>query len=427
MNPKAKKRDAKNGVSFYLKKAISFMQTNKNTKEEIKQPVKKKVLFTATGAIFINAFMIPYLKYFQDQGYEVHVATNGHEEMKHCDVKHIVPIERSPYKWNNIKAIFQMRKLLKENKYELIHTHTPMGSVVTRIAALKTRKKNKTRVIYTAHGFHFYEGAPVMNWLVFYPTEKILARYTDTLITINQEDHKRAKSKFKTRVEYVPGVGIDEKKFNLKMSEFDKSELRKSLGLKPNDFLIIYPAELSVRKRQIWLINSVKDLLINKSNIHLLLPGRDSLNGQCQELSKEYGLNNQIHFLGFRNDIPKLLSISNLSLSTSFQEGFPVNIMEAMYVGLPIIVSDCRGSRDLIRNNENGFIVDLDDNENFVNRIIEVKNNNPKISLLSNQAKIDSRKYTLDKIMKRLTNIYYPDLKNNHLKIVLQTELYNEN
>jgi glycosyltransferase EpsD len=281
-----------------------------------------------------------------------------------------------------------------------------MGSVVTRIAALKTRKKNKTRVIYTAHGFHFYEGAPVMNWLVFYPTEKILARYTDTLITINQEDHKRAKSKFKTRVEYVPGVGIDEKKFNLKMSEFDKSELRKSLGLKHNDFVIIYPAELNTTKRQIWLINTVKNLINENPDIHLLLPGRDSLDGRCQKMAKEFHLENNIHFLGFRNDIPKLMNISNLSISTSNREGLPVNIIEAMYIGLPIIATDSRGNRDLIQNDINGFLVDLDDQENFIGRIKEVINNNPKISQLSNQAKLDSNTYTFNKIMKQISNIY---------------------
>ena len=366
----------------------------------------KKVLFTATVDSHILAFHLPYLKYFKDNGYEVHVATNGKEKIPYCDKKFTVPIERSPYKLNNLRAIRKLKKIIDNNKYEIIHTHTPMGSVVTRLAALKTRKINKTRVIYTAHGFHFYKGAPKKNWIIFYPIEKILARYTDILITINQEDYKRAKKKFNTRVEYAPGVGIDEEKFNFKMSENEKSKLRKSLGLKDSDFVMIYPAELSKRKRQVWLINTVKELILNNSDIHLLLPGRDSLKGQCQKLAKEYKIDKQIHFLGFRNDIPKLLMISNLSLSTSFQEGFPVNIMEAMYVGLPIIVSDCRGCRDLIQNNKNGFVVDLDDRLNFTNRIKEVKNNNPKISLLANQARLDSQQYTLEKVMKQITYVY---------------------
>ncbi len=370
----------------------------------------KKVLFTATVDSHILAFHLPYLKYFKDNGYEVHVATNGKEKIPYCDKKFTVPIERSPYKLNNLRAIRKLKKIIDNNKYEIIHTHTPMGSVVTRLAALKTRKINKTRVIYTAHGFHFYKGAPKKNWIIFYPIEKILARYTDTLILVNEEDYLLAKDNLKSDIRYVPSaIGTDELKFNFSLSNSQKSEIRKSLGLKDSDFVMIYPAELSKRKRQVWLINTVKELILNNSDIHLLLPGRDSLKGQCQKLAKEYKIDKQIHFLGFRNDIPKLLTISNLSLSTSFQEGFPVNIMEAMYVGLPIIVSDCRGCRDLIKNNKNGFVVDLDDRLNFTNRIKEVKDNNPKVSLLANQARLDSQRYTLDKVMKQITDIY--DLK----------------
>lgn len=320
----------------------------------------KKVLFTATVDSHIELFHVPFLKWFKDQGYEVHVATNGDNNISYCDKKIKISFERSPYKINNLKAIKSLKKIIDKENYDIIHTHTPMGSVVTRLAARKARK-NGTRVIYTAHGFHFYKGAPLLNWLLFYPVEKILARYTDDLITINKEDYHLAKNKFKTNVYYVPGVGIDENKFNFKMSNKEKNELRESLGLKADDFVMIYPAELSVRKNQEWLINSIKDLIINNSNIHLLLPGRDNLNGKIQALVKEFGLENNIHFLGFRNDIPKLLMISDIAISSSKQEGLPVNIMEAMYLGLPIIATDCRGNRDLVEDGKNGFIIDIGD------------------------------------------------------------------
>lgn len=320
----------------------------------------KKVLFTATVDSHIELFHVPFLKWFKDQGYEVHVATNGDNNIPYCDKKIKISFERSPYKINNLKAIKSLEKIIDKENYDIIHTHTPMGSVVTRLAARKARK-NGTRVIYTAHGFHFYKGAPLLNWLLFYPVEKILARYTDDLITINKEDYHLAKNKFKTNVYYVPGVGIDENKFNFKMSNKEKNELRESLGLKADDFVMIYPAELSVRKNQEWLINSIKDLIINNSNIHLLLPGRDNLNGKIQLLVKTLGLEKNIHFLGFRNDIPKLLMISDVAISSSKQEGLPVNIMEAMYLGLPIIATDCRGNRDLVEEGKNGFIIDIGD------------------------------------------------------------------
>lgn len=371
----------------------------------------KKVLFTATVDSHIELFHVPFLKWFKDQGYEVHVATNGDNNIPYCDKKIKISFERSPYKINNLKAIKSLEKIIDKENYDIIHTHTPMGSVVTRLAARKARK-NGTRVIYTAHGFHFYKGAPLLNWLLFYPVEKILARYTDDLITINKEDYHLAKNKFKTNVYYVPGVGIDENKFNFKMSNKEKNELRESLGLKADDFVMIYPAELSVRKNQEWLINSIKDLIINNSNIHLLLPGRDNLNGKIQALVKEIGLEKNIHFLGFRNDIPKLLMISDVAISSSKQEGLPVNIMEAMYLGLPIIATDCRGNRDLVEDGKNGFIIDIGDS-NMLNLCINkvYKSLDKEIFKKYNQELI--KNYLLSNILIDMKKIYNKFGDNN--------------
>lgn len=184
----------------------------------------KKVLFTATVDSHILQFHIPYLKMFKEKGYEVHVATNGTEAIPYCDVKHVVSFARSPIKTSNLKAIIQLRKIINENNFEIVHCHTPMGSVVTRIAAKKAKKRG-TRVIYTAHGFHFFKGAPMVNWLVFYPVEKYLSKYTDCLITINQEDYELAKRKFKKckQIELVHGVGVDKSKFDFEMSEREKT------------------------------------------------------------------------------------------------------------------------------------------------------------------------------------------------------------
>lgn len=370
----------------------------------------KKVLFTATVDSHIENFHIPYLKYFKEQGYEVHVATNGDDEIPYCDKKIKISFERSPFKLNNLKAIKQLKKVIMEEKYDIIHTHTPMGSVVTRLAAAKARKKYHTRVIYTAHGFHFYKGAPKKFWLLFYPVEKVLSKITDTLITINNEDYELAKNKFWCKdVQYVPGVGIDENKFNIKMTKKEKSDLRESLGLKESDFVMIYPAEISERKRHIWLINTLSSIMTEHKNIHLLLPGKDSLNGECNKLVDDLKLSNQVHFLGFRKDIPKLMRISNLALSSARQEGLPVNIMEAMYVGLPIVASDCRGNRDLVINKKNGYLIDLEDSTNYVNSILRVyKNDNDINSFKSNSQKI-IKSYMLDRVMIDMVKIYKGD------------------
>lgn len=392
----------------------------------------KKVLFTATVDSHILHFHLPYLKMFKEKGYEVHVATNTDDTIPFCDVKHKVSFERSPFKINNLKAIKQMKKILLDNNFDIVHTHTPMGSVVTRLAYKKVRSKVNTRMIYTAHGFHFYKGAPLLNWLLFYPVEKYLSKYTDTLITINKEDYEFAKKKFKKcrNIEYVPGVGIDEDKFNFTMTKSEKLELRKSLGLKENDFVLIYPAEISKRKRHIWLINTISPLLRENGHIHLLLPGSDSLNGKAHALTKKMGLTDQIHFLGYRTDIPKLLRISDLAISSAKQEGLPVNIMEAMYVGIPIVATDCRGNRDLIVNDKNGFIIEKNNVDGFADAIMNLYKDRTKYEMISKNNLKDVNKYYLNSILERMNNIYFEtsliEKKNDeHINITFGIPMYN--
>lgn len=368
----------------------------------------KKVLFTATVDSHILQFHLPFLKLFKEKGYEVHVATNGDEEIPYCDVKHKVTFERSPFKINNLKAIKQLRKVCESEKFDIIHTHTPMGSVVTRLAAKSSRKKHHTRVIYTAHGLHFFKGAPIINWLLFYPVEKYLSKYTDTLILINKEDYDRCKRKFKKckDIQYVPGVGIDEEKFNFEMTKKEKLELRKSLGLKEKDFVMIYPAELNKNKNQLMLINAMRNLVKEHKDIHLLLPGKDSYNGYYHKVVEELDLENNVHFLGFRKDIPKLLKISDVAVASSRREGLPVNILEAMYVGLPVIATDCRGQRDLVKNGKNGFLIGQDDSNGFIKSVKKIyKDNKDNNEMLKYNQEI-IKDFVIKSIVSEMKKIY---------------------
>lgn len=369
--------------------------------------VKKKVLFTATVDSHILQFHLPYLKYFKENGYEVHVTTNGKEEIPYCDVKHIICFERKPFRINNLKAIKELKKIINKEKYEIIHTHTPMGSVITRIASKKTRKENKTRVIYTAHGFHFYKGAPILNWIIYYPIEKYLLKYTDTLITINEEDYNFAKNKFSKRckdIKYVQGVGIDKNKFNFNISEEEKINLRQKLGLKKEDFVIIYVARLDKNKNQKLIINIMKKLLTNKKNIHLLLVGEDEINGAYQKKAKN--LLKNIHFLGFRKDIPYLMKISDLAISCSFREGLPVNIMEAMVSKVPIVASNCRGNRDLIKDGVNGYLVPLNNSKDFAEKINTLYENKKLREEFRENNEKYIEKYKLDNVLELMKKIY---------------------
>ncbi len=374
----------------------------------------KKVLFTATVDSHIELFHLPFLKYFKDQGYEVHVATNGDLKIPYCDKKIKIPFARSPFKWTNLIAIKLLKELLNKEEYDLIHTHTPMGGVVTRIAAKKTRKKNNTRVIYTAHGFHFYKGAPFLNWLLFYPMEKYLSKYTDDLILINKEDYHLAKKKFYCHhIHYVPGVGLNKEKLNFTMEKKEKEELRASLGLKKDDFVMIFPAEINHNKNQQWLILTLKDFLAKNENVHLLLPGRDNLNGRISSLVKEIKLEDKVHLLGFRKDIAKLLQISNLALSSSKREGLPVNIMESMYMGLPLVVSNCRGNRDLVEDGKSGYVCSLNDATVFQEKVEFLYKNSKQCEIFSKTNKKKVQPFLLDSILKDMIEIYEGDYDEN--------------
>ena len=359
---------------------------------------KKKVLFVATVDSHIELFHLPYLKMFHDKGWEVHVATETDKKIPYCDKKIKLSIKRSPFKLiSNHRAIKKLREVAKKEKYDIVHCHTPVGGVVARLACKRLRREG-LRMIYTAHGFHFYTGAPIHYWMMFYPVEWYLAKYTDTLITINDEDYRRAKKRFSKRchdIQYVLGVGVDEKKFEKKMSAKEKHALRESLGLKDEDRVLIFPAELSKRKNQMWLMKTLEPLFKKDSRYHLLLPGKDSLNGKCQKLAQDLDLESQVHFLGFRTDIPELLQISDIAVSSARQEGLPVNLIEVAMLGLPIVATDCRGNRDICIL-VGGVIVECGDSDTFLKSVAQ---NCTKTNMI-----ID---YGVSAIRTKMSKIYY--------------------
>jgi len=366
----------------------------------------KKVLFTATVDSHIIHFHIPYLQWFKEQGYEVHVASNGDSKIPFVDEKYNIPFERSPFKLTkNFKAYKQLRKLINNNNYKLIHCHTPVASVLTRLAAKKATK-NETKVIYTVHGFHFFKGAPLINWLLYYPIEKWLSKYTDCLITINDEDYELAVNNFKARsVKKVPGVGVDLNKFVPQTLE-KKKELRKQYGYSDDDFILIYVAELNHNKHQDLLIKVV-DVLKNKiPNIKLLLVGAGKLIEDYKQQVRDLKLEDHIHFLGYRKDVPNLMAIADVAVSASRREGLPVNVMEAMATGLPLVVTDCRGNRDLVVNGKNGFVIALDDVDAFADAI-ERLYNSQELRTKFGRANLEMiKEYSLENVIKYMEEIY---------------------
>lgn len=322
---------------------------------------KKKVLFVATVVkTHMMQFHIPYLKMFQEMGWETAVASkNDYEnpddcQIPYCDTYYNIPFERLPWKPKNIQSYKMLKKIIDEGNYDLIHCHTPVGAMIARLAALAARKKG-TKVIYTAHGFHFFKGAPLMNWLLFYPAEWLLAPVTDVLITINKEDHARAlKQLHAKRIEYVPGVGIHTEKF--REQNVDRLEKRSSLGYGSDDFLALTVAEMTPNKNHITILKALALLKDREEfqHIHYLICGRGEMWASLEESAKELGISDHVNFLGYRTDAPELYKASDLFLFVTFREGLSVALMEAMSSGMPIVAAKIRGNTDLIDDGVSG-------------------------------------------------------------------------
>lgn len=321
----------------------------------------KRALIITTVSGFVPQFEMNNVKILQELGYEVHYAANYNmpvytDNNDRLDgtgiVQHQIDFVRSPYHIRkNIKALRQLVTLMRRVKFSLVHCHTPMGGVLGRIAAHKTNTKP---VIYTAHGFHFYTGAPIWNWLFFYPVERWLSRWTDSLITINQEDYKRAKT-FPVRgnVEYVSGVGIEVEKYQ--NIQVDRKLVREKLGVPEDAFLMISVGELSKRKNHSVVIEALSQY--KGKDIYYIICGSGALEGKLVEKIEKYALQDRVKLLGYRTDIPELLSISDCFIFPSLQEGLPVAVMEALAVGLPVICSDIRGNRDFKMKNDREFLL----------------------------------------------------------------------
>jgi len=376
----------------------------------------EKILFVATIDQHIRHFHIPFLKWFKENNFEVHVASNGQEVIPYVNKKFNVPFERSPMKLNNIKAYIQLKKIINENDYRLIHCHTPMGGIIARLASREARRKG-AKILYTAHGFHFYKGASLKNWLLYFPVEKWMSRYTDCLITINNEDYQIAKKNFGTKsIELVQGVGINTEKFK-PLNNSQKLSLRQEYGYDEKDLILIYVAELSYRKNQHFLIEVVNLLSKEIPHVKLILVGKGQLENEYKRFINRLNVADYIDLLGYRTDVDKLMRLADISVSSSRQEGLPVNIMEAMATGLPVVVTDCRGNRDLVFDGKNGFVINDYDKYNFAQKI-KIINDDLEVRQSMSQEGISLiREFSLERILEVMGNIYLRELgRDSHEK-----------
>lgn len=363
-----------------------------------------KILYVTTVSTTVNAFLIPHIKMLIDHGNQVDVAFNIEQDIKPevydigCKV-HIISFQRSPFSWQNYKAYKSVRTLIQNEAYDLVHTHTPVASACVRLAC---KKFNNIKVFYTAHGFHFFKGASLLNWLIYYPVERILARYTDVLITINKEDYRRAQKSFKAgSVKYIPGVGINVTKFN--QAYIDRAGKRKELGIPEDGFVAISVGELNKNKNHEVIIRA----LAKSSNqqIHYAICGEGLLRKNLIKLAKDLGLSDRIHLLGFRKDIFDLLKAADLFVFPSFREGLSVALMEAMAAGLPVIASKIRGNSDLIEDGRGGLLVNPKEVEGFAKAIDSLSVDNDKRMDYGNYNNKSIQQFNIDSVLTKIINL----------------------
>ena len=341
----------------------------------------KKALIITTISGFVPQFEMNNVSLLQEMGFEVHYASNFDCPVYDYDkdlfrqrgiITHPLSIKKSPFHFmENCRAFRQLKSLLQKEQFELIHCHNPMGGVLGRLAG--SFYAPGAVILYTAHGFHFYRKAPWKNWLLYYPVERTLARLTDILITINEEDFKRAggfRLRYGGSVWKIPGVGLDINRFVPK--EKQRKERKAELGFSEDSFLLLSVGELNRNKNHQAVIQAVSQ--IPGTDICYAVCGRGNGQKELETLIKKKGLQNRVKLLGYRKDVERVLSAADCFLFPSKREGFGMAAVEAMASGLPLITSDCRGTREYMKNEITGIVCAKNRPESYAEAILELKN-----------------------------------------------------
>lgn len=374
-----------------------------------------KILFISNLASRIGSFSVASIAAAQKCEMEFYFAANWNKtsveqqikDEKKYGIKLIhLDLERSPYSFNNYKAYQQLITFIKEEKIDYIHCNTPVGGLLGRLAG---EKCNVKKVIYQVHGFHFYDGAPMKNWLIYYPIEKWLAKKTDAIIVINKEDYERAES-FKLRnngsVYYVPGVGMDLKQYEIPKEV--RVTKRNELCLKETDFALISMGDLIKRKNYAIAIEAIAK--VKNTRVHYFICGNGPEEANLRELTKKLGVEKQVHFLGYRSDIKELLKASDAFLFTSKQEGLARSLMEAMASGLPCIASKIRGNTDLLNDTNCGYLCEnVDEYVQAIRNVMGAID----ISVYRKACLEHIHGFDMNTVVDALTDIYSKEFENN--------------
>ena len=344
----------------------------KRTKEEEKIHLREKkgeVLLVSHVSGFIPQFEMNNVRSLQEMGYEVHYATNYSNPSYGTDnsrldgtgiIRHQIDFVRSP--WNipaNIKAYRQLAKLMREHNFALVHCHNPMSAALTRVAAKST---GTSPVLYTAHGFHFYKGAPLHMWMIYGLMEWILSFITEQQICINKEDYRFAKKHFHCgKVSYIPGVGINTDRIRGKsLAKAEYAAKRRELGIPEDAIAVVSAGELIPRKNHVTMLQAIAGTG-DRDNIVYVICGHGELEQELKQKAKDLGIEKKVIFAGYRTDLFDIYKVCDIYAFPSLQEGLPVALLEAMAIGLPVVCSDIRGNNELIDEGKGGFRLPAED------------------------------------------------------------------
>lgn len=367
-----------------------------------------RVLLTATVQSHICQFHKPLVEVLHEHGCEVHVAARDNlaekNGLKLDFVERVfdVPFARSPKSTDNIKAYKKLKKIIDEGQYDVIHCNTPMGGIVTRLAARQSRR-NGTKVYYTAHGFHFYKGAPKKNWLVFYPIEKLFSRLMDVLITITYEDYRLAKDKFHCQVEHIHGVGVNEKRY-YPVSMEEQAKIREELGFTSEQKIILCIGELLPNKNQQMAVRTMKRVVEKYHDAVLLLAGNGPEKENLENLIADLGLKQNVRMLGYCTYLEKYQRITDVLVACSKREGLPLNLVEAMLTCNPVVASFNRGHRELIQEEKSGYLVSSVGE--MAEKVCELLTNETLNGLMGENARRYAVNYGYASVKKELGVIY---------------------
>jgi glycosyltransferase EpsD len=371
-----------------------------------------KILYIATSDIHLATFHKPYIKWLSENGVCVDIAVEKRGDFYFDGVQKEFHLNfpRSLFKKELFSTYKELKSIIDSGSYDLVHCHTPVPSMLTRLAARAAKKKG-TKVLYTAHGFHFYKGAPLSRWIIHYPAEYILSKFTDGIITINQEDYNYISGKMHHNDSfYIKGIGVDSKRFR-PFTIPEKLNKKKSLNIDENTFTLLYVAEFIPRKNHAFIIYALKDLVKIIPEIKILFAGKGVLLDDMKKLAEELEVTSIIDFLGFRSDVNELSAIADVGVSSSKHEGLGLGLTEQMMCKVPIVASLDRGHKEMIIQGETGFMYEQNNQEEFINFIVKLYNNKELRKQLGENAFQKAREFEISNSLDSMIDIYKKYLK----------------